>query len=320
MSGSAAPGVNTPSVAPTAPMPSGTTGPSAGLINASTVPATSATSAQNVAGYNPSSATAYGAAPSAFTVAPNQTVSGQISNIIASGSPLMQEATANANQQMNQRGLINSSQAITAGQSALYQAAEPIAAADAQTYAQAATNTTQAQNAASLQNAQTQSQTSQFNAGQINSALASEAQQANQMAQAMATIQGNEQASIAVQNLTDQNKTLLQTSAAAQNLYQQVISGMATILTNANLNTSQQAAALNDQIAQLQDGLAALQGIANNQQVTSTLSFGGANGIPVGAPAAAPAAAPATSSSSQPTPEQVAQLTAEAFGGNPGSQ
>jgi hypothetical protein len=69
---------------------------------------------------SPATATAAAATPKPFKVTPDQTVSGQIKNIIASGSPLMQQAETNAKNLMNQRGLINSSQAITAGQSALY--------------------------------------------------------------------------------------------------------------------------------------------------------------------------------------------------------
>jgi hypothetical protein len=92
--------------------------------------------------------TAYGYNPDAYKVTEDQTVAGQIKNIIASGSPLMKLAETNAKNQMNQRGLINSSQAITAGQAAVYGAATPIATSDAATYAKAAENTTNARNLA----------------------------------------------------------------------------------------------------------------------------------------------------------------------------
>jgi hypothetical protein len=75
------------------------------------------------------------AAPSQWNVTPDQTVQGQVKNIIADNSPLMQQAETRSLQKMNDRGGINSSMAIGAGQSALYDAALPIATADAATYA-----------------------------------------------------------------------------------------------------------------------------------------------------------------------------------------
>lgn len=294
MSGSVTPGIN----APTTITPIATSAPATGgLINTApgsttTTPGTTppgATPGAPVTGYQAQQATssnapAVGYTPGKFTVTPDQTVAGQIKNIIASGSPLMQQAIAGANEQMNQRGLINSSQAITAGQGALYSAAEPIASADAQAYGAAAANTTQAQNqelaseaaaqnAASLQNAQLATSTSQYNAGQANTALNTAATASNSLSQAMATIQGNKDASLAVQQITNTNQRLIQTSQAASSLYQQALSNMANILTNPNLNTTQQQQALQDQVTFMKDGLAALQGIADNQQVTSLLDF-----------------------------------------------
>lgn len=131
-----------------------------------------------------------------YTVAPNQTVASNVSHIIADDSPLMQQAVSRANQQSNARGLLNSTQNITAGQSALYDAALPIAQQDAATYNQAATNTTtalntqaNAQQAANIQTGQILPATTAAQAqlatqaGQIQSGLS--AQQATQ-AQAQA--------------------------------------------------------------------------------------------------------------------------------------
>ena len=331
----------------------------AGLINTApgsttTTPGSSPTGAAPgapVTGYNPATATAATAAatpydPNAFSVTPNQTVAGQISNIIASGSPLMQQAEANANAQMNQRGLINSSQAITAGQDALYSAATPIATADAATYANASTNTTQAQNAAAaanagatntaaLQNSAQQTSTSQFNSGQANAALSSEAAASNTVAQNAQTIAGstnvaqlqaNTQQAIAaiqadtsmsveeqqtasaqiiaaannanavlvqqmqnqsslaniqangvintqVQQLTDDNKTLLQTSTGAAQIYSQALANLSAITTNTDMTESQKTTALNDGVQQLNDALSILSQIAQTPALQSTLTF-----------------------------------------------
>lgn len=99
----------------------------------------------------PAPATAPATAPytaKTYDVTPQMTVAGQIKDIIASGSPLMQQAETAAKNTMNQRGLINSSQAIGAAQDSVYRAATPIAAADAATYAKAASENTAAGNKA----------------------------------------------------------------------------------------------------------------------------------------------------------------------------
>lgn len=72
-----------------------------------------------------------------WDVAPNETVRSQLQQIIADDSPLMQQARARALQTANTRGLLNSSMALTAADSALYDAAMPIAQQDASTYARA---------------------------------------------------------------------------------------------------------------------------------------------------------------------------------------
>ncbi|EJE50108.1 hypothetical protein PMI14_05313 [Acidovorax sp. CF316] len=72
-----------------------------------------------------------------WDVAPNETVRSQLQQIIADDSPLMQQARARALQTANTRGLLNSSMALTAADSAMYDAAMPIAQQDASTYARA---------------------------------------------------------------------------------------------------------------------------------------------------------------------------------------
>ena len=72
-----------------------------------------------------------------WDVQPNETVRSQLQQIIADDSPLMQQARARALQTANSRGLLNSSMAMTAADSAMYDAAMPIATQDAGTYARA---------------------------------------------------------------------------------------------------------------------------------------------------------------------------------------
>ena len=66
-----------------------------------------------------------------FNVNKNMNVQDQLAGIIAAESPLMQQAQTRSQQKMNERGLLNSSMAIGAGQSALYDYALPIAQQDA---------------------------------------------------------------------------------------------------------------------------------------------------------------------------------------------
>lgn len=87
-----------------------------------------------------------------WDVAQNQTVANQISQIISADSPLMQQARMRAMQSANASGLLNSTMAASAGESALYDAAMPIAQQDASTYASAAQFNADANNTFSRDN------------------------------------------------------------------------------------------------------------------------------------------------------------------------
>ena len=221
--------------------------PPVGLINAApgnvnttpgTTPAGATPPGSPVTSYNPAAATAATANSTGYTANPfgvdaKATVASQLKGIIDSGSPLMQQAEANARNQMNARGLINSSQAITAGQSAVIAAATPIATTDAATYDRNAAATTAANNAAAqfgaaaintggLQDAAAQTQTNQYNAGQQNAALNQAATASNQVGLAKQQIDSTEkiaqlQADVSLTNQEKQNQTqiLLQESQSA---------------------------------------------------------------------------------------------------------
>ncbi len=68
----------------------------------------------------------------------DQTVAGNIESLLSKDSPLMQQARTRAAQQMASRGLINSSLAASAADSAMYDVANTIAQSDAATKAKAA--------------------------------------------------------------------------------------------------------------------------------------------------------------------------------------
>ena len=101
-----------------------------------------------------------------------QTAVGQLNSILATDSPLMQRARAQALQDMNQRGLINSSMAQGAGVAAMIDKATPLATADAATYAQRAEANQLALNNVGM-----------FNVGEANKFSLQAAQQTYQSAQ-----------------------------------------------------------------------------------------------------------------------------------------
>lgn len=131
----------------------------AGLLG-STAISTGAT-VQNPSGAPQATAAQIGATEKWNNTA-DQTVAGQINTITAQDSPMMQQARTTSQQNMNKRGLLNTSIADTAAQSAVLGAAMPIAQADA----------AQASKVAGY-NADTSNQANTFNVQQAN-AMASQ--------------------------------------------------------------------------------------------------------------------------------------------------
>lgn len=86
------------------------------------------------------------AGPSQWTVGGDQTVANQLQALLRSDNPLIQQARARALQEMNARGLSNTSMAQSAADSAAYDVALKIAQQDANTNASAAQTNTAAQN------------------------------------------------------------------------------------------------------------------------------------------------------------------------------
>lgn len=170
--------------------------------------------------------------PTKWTTTPDQTVAGQLSSVIDENNPLQQQAKSRALRDANSRGLLNSSMAVTAGQSALYDAAMPIAQADAANASKTAgynADTSnqfkvQDQNTATqvgLANAAANNQTSQFNAGQTNQAQAQQVQQGFDLAkmdkaaaQTLAQMSAQQQNDLA--KLAQQQGYNLQTMSAQQ--------------------------------------------------------------------------------------------------------
>lgn len=215
-----------------------------------------------------------------WTPTTDQTVAGQVDKVIAADSPLMQRAATRADQQMNKRGLMNSSMAVGAGQAAVMDAALPIAQQDAQTSAQAAQFNASAQNAA-----QTQSNTIRQQAASQNFAAAADIAKADfdnrfksalvnadsQTKAYLTQLEGGIKSNLA--NIEADYKTLIQTSASASDLYKSTISALSSIIANENMDAAAKSAAINGLFSRTGAAMNLI-GSINGVDVSDLLNFG----------------------------------------------
>lgn len=212
--------------------------------------------------YTATQATATGYAPTPYDVPANATVQERVKGIVGEDSALMQQAAQRAKQEMAGRGLVNSSIAIGAGQQAVIAQALPIAQQDAQTYANAATNTANQQNAASQFGAAAQNTVGLANSQQQNAALANNQQAAVQLANtrmnneaqvAMANL--DTQTRLALSTLDTQTRQLLQTNQSASNAYVQAVTNISNITTSNTMSQEAKDRAVQTQINLLNEQL-----------------------------------------------------------------
>jgi len=290
--------INPPQTNPSAAAASQATDPTA-VTPATSTPAAPITTATGTAStYNPTNT----GQATQWNVSPDQTVQGQLDNILNGNSPIIQQARSNAMQTANNRGLLNSSMAATAGESAAISNALPIATSDSQTMAKAAgynadeanqfavknadiANTagqfnSQQQQNASFQNAaaentsnqfnaQQQQQNSQFNAGATNTVNQFNAQNATQNAQ----FNVSEANKIQIENIDAQYKELMQTSASASDTYKQVMSNIQAISASTDMDANAKQVATDNQLALLKNALQ-VEGALSNINIGSLVDFG----------------------------------------------
>lgn len=234
----------------------------------------------------------------------SQTVQGQVQGLIAANSPLMQQAEAAAKQQMNQRGLLNTSMAVGAGQEAVIKQALPIAQQDATLFANQAKYGAESKTAASQFGATAANQASQFTAGAANTANLANTAAQNQAAQFtsgaanVASQQYSQALNATVNKMLDQSMTYalanadaatkielqnidaatrkdlaateaayknqMQASASANDIFAQVSANISNIMMNGDLETAAKQAAVNAQKTYLQ-------GAMNVLSVTSSI-------------------------------------------------
>ncbi len=254
-----------------------------------------------------------------MTVDPaTQTVQGQLAAILSGGSPLLSQAQTRAEQQMQRRGLVNSSMAAGAAESALYDAALPIAQQDASTYAGAEQTNAGLRQQTELANVSERNTSNRLGFTESNTMRQFNAQEANQTARQAAELAQQrqlQQASLDQQtrlaNMESQNKvllqaldadtrvnmtnieanykTLMQASASASDLYQQVLRNISEITANKDMDAAAKNAAIAQQTALLQNGMNLI-GAMNNLGVNDLLDFSGVNSFQQTAPPPPPAA------------------------------
>lgn len=187
----------------------------------------------------------------------SETVAGQMKGLIDENGPLTQMARTSANQQMNSRGLRNSSMAVTASDVAAYQAALPIAQADASVY-----DTNAKQNLA-YQNEATKSNVASINdmSGKNLSANI-EAMKTNMDAATktqLATIEAD-------------YKTTMQNSATASEMYKQTVKNISDIMTNKDMGLDAKNAAVSNQLYMMKQGFE-IAGAIGNMNLGALLDF-----------------------------------------------
>lgn len=215
-----------------------------------------------------------------WTPTADQTVAGQVNKIIAEDSPLMQRANLRSTQEMNKRGLVNSSMAVGAGQAAVMDAALPIASQDAQTNARAAEFNAGAENALQNQSNAIRQQTATANFSvaadtakqnfdqQFKAALSN----ADMQTKAYLTqAEGGIKQTLA--NIEADYKTLIQTSASASDTYRGTLTAVASVLGDTNMTAESKTAAINGLMGRMEVAMNLI-GSINGVDLTDLLQFG----------------------------------------------
>ncbi len=218
-----------------------------------------------------------------WDVTPDQTVEGRISRLTDPNNPVTIQARTRALQSANARGLINSSMAISASDAAAYDAAIPIATADAATFAKAAGYNADQPNQQLTLDKQLASQKSlaELNAStslknaQIGANTSLSTAQLNAETQKAIAKLNNEQQTQAA-SMSQANQTLLNTNSQAAAAFNQAMVTVGNINNNAALDASNKTQAVSNVYNQLQQQLKVL---SRTSGLNLDLSFAGYPGF-----------------------------------------
>ena len=259
-------------------------------------------------GYTATEAKATGYTPTNWDIdtsetTKGQTMQGQLQGIIAANSPLMQMAETQAKQQMNQRGLLNTSMAIGAGQEAVIKQATPIAQQDATLFANQAKYNADianrqaefkagAENQIAISNAAAKDAAAQFKAAAENTSSTNYSKDLNatvtqllNQSYEIGTKNADNATRLLVQQITSdaslrlgqveaQYKNQMQSSASSIDLYKTVTTTIAGIMANPDLDPAAKQAAVNEQIGYLDDGLKIVAATSGVEGISDLVNFG----------------------------------------------
>jgi hypothetical protein len=230
--------------------------------------------------------------PTKWTTTPDQTVAGQVQKITSADSGIIQQARTRALQSMNQRGLLNSSIAQTAADSAAYDAAIPIATADAAQASKAAGYNADEQNQFAVKNQDTNTQVGLNNAQSSNQIAQANLQQQTQLK--IKQLDANQQ--MALQDLANKDKDLIQNSSVASQAYAKYADILYSNSTNPKLDAAARAQADQNAFNTYQQQVSLAATLTGMPDVSAQLNFTGiapAAQATTATPAAATPAAPA---------------------------
>jgi hypothetical protein len=252
------PGYQTPGTA--------ATGATTGLMNTTAVPLTPSI-APAVTPYTPINQPA--PAPTPVALDPSKTVAGGVEKIIAADSPLMQQATARAMAKMNERGLLNSSQAISAGQAAVLDAATPIAVQDANNATQLALA---GQQAATQKYTADLSSNTQLQMQTVDNAFKTAFQTADTAAKAQLQT-AHDAATKQIAEIEANYKTLMQTSQSASDTYKATLAAIANIYADSSIDAAGKANVINGYLGWMKQNMNMI-GSVNGVDLTGLTDFG----------------------------------------------
>lgn len=228
--------------------------------------------------------------PTQWNVTPNQTVAGQLTGILDPNSPIIQQARTQGLEMANERGLLNSSIGETAAMNAAYNAALPIASADASTFSKAAGYNADQSNQFAVHNQDATNTAGAFNANQTNQMAQSvlSAQTQSAIANLQAQTQTNlayldaqtktnlasmsNQNQVALANIESNYHVLMQSNASASDLFRQITQNIATISMSKDMDGAAKQAAVDNQLQLLQNGMQ-INGAVSNLNLGSLLNF-----------------------------------------------
>lgn len=189
---------------------------------------------------------------------PDETMYGNMLSITQSDNPWMQAAKTAAKQTMNERGLLNSSMAVGAGQQAAYQAAAPVAQFDANAQKSVGDMQFNANQQTNQANAQAANSMSQFNAEVGNKATLANMDVATKTA--MADIEAN-------------YKTLMQADVQATEMFKTFSNNVTDINNSSTMDAAAKTAAIAAQKQILQAGFRTVEAMNNLQGLDELLTF-----------------------------------------------